>query len=86
MCLKNQSQVCLDEHAEKLACGLECDQQHQDQNQNDAIVAQSARLALKVTHHRVVVDRKRLRALIAHVASHEKHRMLNARHAQKAHQ
>jgi hypothetical protein len=86
MCWKNQNQVCLGAHVVKLEYALECDQQHQDQNLSDVIVAPSARLALRVTHHRVVVDQNRLLGRTDHAASLEKHRMLSARHVQKAHQ
>jgi hypothetical protein len=83
MFLKNQNQVCLDERAARLVFAPEFAQQHQGQNQNAAIVAQSAQLAKRVMHQRVVVDQSRLPDQIDHAVSHEKPQMSSEPHVQK---
>jgi len=60
------------------------DQQHQDQNQNAATVVQSAQLAQRAMHQRVVVDQSLQPGQIDHVVSHEKPQIPSEPHVQKA--
>jgi L-rhamnose isomerase len=84
MFLKNQNLVCLDARAAKHVFAHAFDQQHQDQNQNAATVVQSAQLAQKATHQRVVVDQSLQPGQIDHVVSHEKPQIPSEPHVQKA--
>jgi hypothetical protein len=84
MFLKNQNLVCLDARVAKHVFAPEFVQQHQGQNQNAAIVVQSAQPAKRAMHQRVVVDQSRLPDQIDHAVSHEKPQMSSAPHVQKA--
>jgi len=84
MFLKNQNLVCLDARVAKHVFAPEFVQQHQGQNQNAAIVVQSAQLAQRAMHPRVVVDQSRQPDLTDHVVSHEKPQMSSEHHVQKA--
>jgi L-rhamnose isomerase len=84
MFLKNQNLVCLDVRAVKHVFALAFDQQHQDQNQNVATVVQSAQLAQRAMHQRVVVDQSRQPGQIDHVVSHEKPQIPSEHLVQKA--
>jgi galactitol-specific phosphotransferase system IIB component len=82
--LKNQNQVYSDARAAKPVFAHEFVQQHQGQNQNAAIVVQSAQLAKRAMHQRVVVVQSRQPDLTDHVVSHEKPQIPSEPHGQKA--
>jgi hypothetical protein len=82
--LKNQNQVCLDARVAKPVFAPVFVQLHQGQNQNAATVVQSAQLAQRAMHQRVVVGQNRLQGRIDHAASHEKRRTPSEPHVQKA--
>jgi hypothetical protein len=84
MFLKNQNPVCLDARVVKPVFAPVFVQQHQGQNQNAAIVVQSAQLAKRAMHQRVVVVQSRQPDLTDHVVSHEKPQIPSEPHVQKA--
>jgi hypothetical protein len=84
MFLKNQNLVCLDARVAKPVFVPEFVQLHQGLNQNAAIVVQSAQLAKRAMHQRVVVVQSRQPDLTDHVVSHEKPQIPSEPHVQKA--
>jgi hypothetical protein len=83
MFLKNQNLVCLDARVAKHVFAPEFAQLHQGQNQNAATVVQSAQLAKRAMHQRVVVGQNRLPDQIDYAANHEKPQIPSAPHVQK---
>jgi hypothetical protein len=82
--LKNQNQVYLDARVAKPVFAPEFVQLHQGQNQNAAIVVQSAQPAKRAMHRGVVVVQSRQPGQIDHVVSHEKPQIPSEPHVQKA--
>jgi hypothetical protein len=83
MFLKNQNQVCLDARAAKPVFVPEFDQQRHGQNQNAAIVVQSAQRAKRAMHRRVAADQSLQPGQIDHAVSHVKHQIPSAHRVRK---
>jgi hypothetical protein len=83
MFLKNRNQVCLDARAAKPVFVPEFDQQRHGQNQNAAIVVQSAQRAKRAMHRRVVVDQSRQPGQIDLAVSLAKHQIPSEHHVRK---